>query len=137
VTAADLVVTIGGTFMESYVIEALAREPALVARMAERGARIFVFEPAHDEALEVDARLDHAIASIDTGGTQLPIYIAVIGLYRLSGRYGNDRRPLRVQPTRGAFLGVIGLGEGGAIFLDAEMQAGTAAGLARLRVLVG
>lgn len=137
--AAALVRTSGHAFMARYVIEALDSDPALVTRMAERGARIFVIEPdrIHDETVEVDDAIARAFTELDVGDTQLPIYIVQIEAWRVKDRWGDNGQPITVRPARGLFLGLIGLGEGGAIFLSPDLRpSNSVQALAQLREYV-
>lgn len=138
--AADLVRSSGHAFMTKYVVDALASDQLLVERMAERRARIFVVEPhrIHDETIPVDDAIARAFDELDVGDTQLPIYIVQLDAYRVKDRWGDNAQSIEVRPARGMFLGVIGLGEGGAMFLTPRLQPSTSTqALAMLRAYLG
>ena len=138
---ADLVVRDDNGFMARYVVDALAEHLDLVARMTERKARIFVLEPPniHTEGIDVDAEIERAISAVDIGTTERPVFIVQIELHYLKHRiFRGERIPLRVHVERGLFLGIIGIGEGGAMFFDPTFaSAGSTAAVERLRVFVG
>jgi len=139
-TAAELVIGTEHAFMASYVVDALATDAMLVGRMAERGARIFVVQVEDiEEDTEIDVQVQRALDAVDVGSIQLPIFIAQLHLYRLRGRYfGEGRRPLAVRVTSGTFLGVIAIGEGGALFMNRDLERESSPdAVARLRTLVG
>ena len=110
----------------------IEERPALVAGLSRAGARVVVFElPLFTEALfvAVQARLERAVAAVPEDIR--PLFVAVVYM----SDWKDVIRAAKVRPAnpwasppmvcaRGAFVGYLGLGWGGGIFIQAQGKPG-------------
>lgn len=134
---------VGDAFVASLVDMHLARDPAAVEAMRRHGVTAVAVDASRlgrggDVVARIQRALDEAARAPAVAALARPAFVVAVLLGDLIARgvaEGGAWRlaaPLPVRAPRGAFAGVVGLGEGGLAFCaaDGSLHLGTSPALA-------